>query len=82
MDEATLLRHVENFRRREKLEEVVSVETLQQGARLATRQQHGLDGLTYTEKKELKSEEDGDLRSLTKTMRILLFTCAIGAIVQ
>lgn len=82
MDDATLLQHVKDFRRKKGLEDVVSVETLQQGARLATRQQRGLDNLTNTEKKELKWEEDGELRSLTKTMRVLLFTCAIAAIVQ
>ncbi|KAH0031911.1 MFS general substrate transporter, partial [Aureobasidium melanogenum] len=83
MDDATLLQHVKDFRTRKGLEDVVSVETLQQGARLATRQQYGLDdALSDREKEQLKWEEAGELRSLTKTMRVLLFTCAIGAIVQ
>lgn len=83
MDDVTLLQHVKDFRSRKGLEDVVSIETLQQGARLATRQQYGLDdALSDREKEQLKWEEAGELRSLTKTMRVLLFTCAIGAIVQ
>ncbi|KAG9567972.1 hypothetical protein KCU77_g2770, partial [Aureobasidium melanogenum] len=85
MDDATLLKHAENFHSREGLKEVVDLETLQQGARLA-KSREALERhyreMTDKEKIELDSEESGELRSLTKSLRVLLFTCAVAAIVQ
>lgn len=85
MDDATLLKHAENFHKTKGLEEVVDLETLQKGARLA-KSRETLEtyypGLPSKIRKELDSEEAGELRSLTKTLRVLLCTCAIAAIVQ
>ncbi|KAG9514313.1 MFS general substrate transporter, partial [Aureobasidium melanogenum] len=85
MDDATLLKHAEDFHRRKGLEEVVDLETIQQGARLA-KSREALERhyrkMTDKEKTELDSEESGEMRSLTKSLRVLLFTCAIAAIVQ
>ncbi|KAH0271671.1 MFS general substrate transporter, partial [Aureobasidium melanogenum] len=85
MDDATLIGHVKRFHTEKGLEEVVSLETLQQGARLA-KSREALEKY-YPElpskiQKELDSEEGGQLRSLTKALKVLLCTCAVGAIVQ
>ncbi|KAH0364808.1 MFS general substrate transporter, partial [Aureobasidium melanogenum] len=85
MDDATLLGHVRRFHTEKKLEEVVSLETLQQGARLA-KSREALEKY-YPElpskiRKELDSEEGGELKSLTKALKVLLCTCAVGAVVQ
>ena len=83
MDDATLDEHVEEFHRKEKLEEVVDLRTLQRGAWLVRNPKlsetyHG----TARENMELQSEDAGELRSMTKALRVLFCTCAIGAIVQ
>ncbi|CAD0095548.1 unnamed protein product, partial [Aureobasidium vineae] len=86
MDDATFLKHVEDFHEKKKLKEVVDFKTFERGARLAVSrrelEKYHPDTMTDKEKMELDSEDAGELRSLTKALRVLLFTCAIGAVVH
>jgi hypothetical protein len=84
MDDATLNEVVEAFhKKKQDLKDVVDLETLQRGARLAQDHKMSLEHhQTAKEKKELEDEKAGKLQSMTKALRVLLCTCAIGAIVQ
>lgn len=86
MDDATFLRHVKDFHEKKELKEVVDLVTLERGARLAMSlralQKYYPHTTTERESEELQWEDDGNLKSLTKSLKVLLITCAIGAIVQ
>jgi len=84
MDDTTLKTYVTDFYDKKELKDVVDIRTLQRGAMLAKSRQvlqrHYSE--TDKEKRELDSEDAGELRSMTKALKVLLFTCAIGAVVQ
>jgi hypothetical protein len=80
MDDATIKRQVMYFYDKNNLKEVVDFETLQRGALLAKSRQASSEFAQETTQLDL--EDAGELRSMTKALRVLLFTCAIGAIVQ
>ena len=83
MDDTILADIVEDFHRIKGLKDVVVLETLHRGALLVKKPDLSRDyNGTEKERKELASENAGRLSSMTKALRVLLFTCAIGAVVQ
>lgn len=76
-----LSNHVTQFHRDRGLGEVVEVDLLLRGARLA-RDGAYLDDCTVVERRALQDEDNPSLPSQPRALQVILLACSIGAIVQ